>query len=317
MERMLPRQSRSSKISSVDNISAVLKHKRSRAVFPLVCADHAAWLAQIDFEMVATDPHTLARVIKQAYLRYNYDMVLLFSDAYVEAQAMGCPVRLSPFPTLNGSRTAKRTDRTEVMIEAARILKTTVSVPVFVSIKGPFSLASFLTGIQEFLKMVLKDPSAAQEILQEALDFQLSYIVKLLRLGVHLFIGDPVASASVISPELFSLFAFKPLKTLIETIKHNGSIAGIHICGDTASIAKQLDSIGADILSIEDITVHTDTIKMGGISTNTIRYGSFKDISNEIDATRKEPYLILSTSCDVPIETPPENILHLIKNSND
>lgn len=286
-------------------------------MFPLVCTDHAAWLSHIDFEEAALDPQKLARVTEQAYRKYNYDMVLLFSDAYVEAQAMGCPVRLSPFPTLVGPRAKNTIDRTNVIVEAARILRSTLSVPVFVSIKGPFSLASFLAGIKEFLIMILKNPSAVQVLLQEALDFQLSYLDRLLAQGVHVFIGDPVASASVISPESFSRYAYKPLQTLIKKIKNKGSLAGIHICGDTVSIIEQLDSLGADILSIEDITVHANTIKMGGVSTSTIRYGSLDDISAEIKATAKEPYLLLSTSCDVPIETPPENIIHMVNEQHD
>lgn len=317
MEKMPDLQSRPSKNSSMDSISAVIHHEKPRAVFPIVCADHAAWIEQIDFEKAVTDARLLALIIEKACQRYKYDMALLFSDAYVEAQALGCPVRLSPFPALTGSRTMEHIDRTDVIIEAASILNKTLAIPVFVSIKGPFSLASFLAGIEDFLIMTIKDPSAAQDLLDEALDFQISYVDKLLKLGVHVFIGDPVASASVISPDSFSRFAFGPLAKLVKKIKAMNAMAGVHICGDTRAIIDQLDALAADILSIEDITVFSRTLKMGGVSTSTIRHGSFKDISDEIDATCEEPYLILSTSCDVPIETPPENILHLVNHLHD
>jgi MtaA/CmuA family methyltransferase len=314
MRRM---QLRSLKICSVDRISEVVARDKRRAVFPIVCADHCAWLTHSDFEDTVTDPGKLARVIEHAYVNYDYDMVLLFTDAYVEAEAMGCPVRLSPFPTLIGPRYSKTVDRTNIIVEAARILKSKLPVPVFVSIKGPFSLASFLAGIKELLILVLKDPPAAQDLIQESLEFQLSYLDRLLVLGVHVFIGDPLASASVISPDIFLRYAYNPLKTLVAKIKNRNSLVGIHVCGDTVPIIEQLDSIGADILSVENMDVLTRTVKMGGISTTTIRYGPREKIAQEINATGKEPYLILSTSCDVPVDTPPDNIRYMVAMRHD
>lgn len=299
----------------MDKITSVLERKLGRAVFPLVCADHCAWLAEVDFEEVATDPEKLASVTEFAYRQYEYDMVLLFSDAYVEAQALGCPVRLSPFPTLTGPRANKQHDRTGVIVQAAEILRSKIDVPLFVSIKGPFSLAAFLVGIKDFLKMTLKEPENAQHLISEALAFQQSYVNRLLELGVHIFFGDPVASASVISPDTFSMFAFGPLQNLITLVKNANLLAGVHICGDTHPIIKHLDSLGADILSIEDISPTTKTLKMGGVSTSTIRYGKLPDIIREVDVALREPYLLLSTSCDVPVETPSVNIKKMISHA--
>ncbi|MBN2621368.1 hypothetical protein JXB22_09805 [candidate division WOR-3 bacterium] len=310
-------QLRPLKTCSVDRISEVVTRKRKRAVFPIVCADHCAWLAHSDFENTVTDPRKLAWAIEHAYLKYDYDMVLLFTDPYVEAEAMGCPVRFSPFPTITGPRTVTSVDRTHVITETARILKVKMPVPIFVSIKGPFSLASFLVGMKEFLIMVLKNPRKAEELVLEALDFQLAYVKRLLECQVHIFIGDPVASASVISPDVFLRYANNPLKTLVAAIIDRDSLAGIHICGETIPIMEELDSIGADILSVENIDVPTRSVKMGGISTTTIRYGSKEEIAKEAKTTERESYLILSTSCDVPFDTPPDNIIYMVTMQHD
>jgi MtaA/CmuA family methyltransferase len=301
----------------VDRITAVIQHKAKRAVFPLVCTDHCAWLCHTDLEEVLTDAHKLAEVIECAYLNYRYDMVLVFSDAYVEAQALGCPVQLTPFPTLVGPCTTHTIDRTDIVLQAASRLMQQLPVPVFVSIKGVFSLASFLAGIKEFLIMILKYPENAQQYIDRALKFQVSYVDKLLACGAHIFIGDPVASSSVISPEMFVKHAYEPLRMLVARIKEHGALAGIHICGNTKPIINDLDSVSADILSIEDVAVRTKTLKMGSVSTHTIRHGLPSDISREIQATANEPFLIHSTACDVPADTPPENILHMIHHSHD
>lgn len=315
---------------SKDNIADVIKHKRRFAVFPIVCADHCAYLLKMNFVEVAGDGEKLAQVLEYGYRLYQYDMVLVFCDAYIEAQAMGCPVEFNPYPRLLdsapphpslplgwGGKKEGGIDRTGEIIKAARILKDKVDVPVYVSIKGPFTLAAFIYGIEDFLKLVLADEKKAKNVLDQALDFQMGYLKRLLSLEAQVFIGDPLASASVISPVLFEKFACKPLEVLIGEVKRKGLNIGIHICGETKPIMPALDKLGADILSIEDITPKTKTLKMGGVSTTTILNENKDMIGAEVKQALKEEYLILATACDVPIETKPENIKAMLKFSNE
>jgi uroporphyrinogen-III decarboxylase len=74
-----------------------------------------------------------------------------------------------------------------------------------------------------------------------------------------------------------------------------------------------LDTLNVDILSIEDITPQTKTIKMGGVSTQTILYGNKAKIKAEVKRALEQAPFILSTSCDVPPETNPSNIKEMIK----
>lgn len=292
----------------MDRISQIVSRKTPAAVFPLVCADHCAFLLNLNFSAVATNGRMLAEVLTYGYELYQYDMVLVFSDPYVEAQAMGCPVQLDPYPTLLGPRSKERMDRTGVVLTAAEILKQRLDAPVFVSIKGPFSLAAFLAGIENFLKILLKKKHEALQLLDEALQFQVDYSDRLLALGVNVFIGDPLSSSSVISPALFEEYSLPGLKTLVQKIKSQSLIAGLHICGDTEPIIHSLDRIGADILSIEDITLGTDTLRMGGVSTQTILNGDTFAIAAEARNALSITPLILSTSCDVPARADPESI---------
>ena len=279
----------------------------------MVCADHGAYLLNMKFKEVAEDGNKLARAIQHCHELYRYDMVLVFSDPYVEAQAMGCPVELDPYPTLLGPAAEPSTDRTQEIIHAVEILKKELDVPVFVSIKGPFTLAAFLAGIEYFLKKTLKDENDTSQFLQEALRFQLRYLDRLLPLGINIMIGDPLASSSVISPSMFYRHAFTGIKTLVEKIKNHGAIVAVHICGEVEPISKYLDELKADILSIEDIELRTETLKMGGVGTNTILNGDARRIRAEIDTAFKNKNVILSTTCDVPPHTPPENIKTMLR----
>ncbi len=309
---------------TMNRIEEVIRKKRKFAVFPIVCADHCAHILKKNFKDVATNGKILAGVLASGYNLYKYDMVLIFADPYVEAEAMGCGVNYDPYPKITSSSKLIRkdfrkglrlnsVDRTKEIIKSAQILQDKVDVPVFVSIKGPFTLACFLYGTEDFLKSVVNNEATANSIIKIALDFQMNYLERLLQIPVHIFIGDPLASTSVISPVLFKKFAYEPLKLLIKEIKSAGMIAGVHICGDTKSIIKYLDKLNADILSIEDITLKTKTLKMGGVSTITLLNGSRDRIKNEIESALKEKFIILSTSCDVPINTPPENIKAMIE----
>lgn len=299
----------------MDRITAVIKKKERRAVFPIVVADHCAFLLRTTLAAVAQDGEKLAEAISYGYHLYGYDMVLLFSDPYLEAEALGCPVRLEPIPQLLGPRGKKGgSDRRKVILKAARLLKKMVDVPVFVSIKGPFSLTAFLIGMEEFLKMLIENGKKAKETLEEALQFQIDYLRQLLALEVNIFIGEPCASTSLISPDLFAQFAQEALTLLVKEVKEAGLLVGLHICGETKPIIPLLDKIGCDILSIEDITHKTETVNMGGVATETVFFGDEEKMKREIESAQNlNKPLILATSCDVPAETEPENIKMMIK----
>lgn len=279
----------------------------------MVCADHGAHLLRLEFKEVAQNGKKLARVLQRCYELYGYDMVLVFSDPYVEAQSMGCPVKLNPYPTLLGPASNNSIDRTQEIIRAAEILKDKLDVPIFVSVKGPFTLAAFLGGIERFLKMILKNENEASQLLRDAQQNQLEYLERILSVGVNIMIGDPLASSSVISPAVFAKHALVGIKSIIEKSKAHGVLAGIHICGDVSPILKHLDTSGADILSVENIDVQTDTVRMGGVGTDTILNGDIRRIRSEVENALRQKPIILSTSCDVPAQTNPENIKTMLR----
>lgn len=311
----------------MNKIEEVIHHQRKYAVFPIVCADHCAFLLKRDFKEVAKNGEKLAEVLEYGYRLYGYDMILIFSDPYVEAEAMGCKIEYAPYPRLVfGAKNLNKftpadfeldQNRTKEIIKAAKILKRSVDVPIFVSIKGPFTLASFIYGIEKFLRLLLNDETKAALLIDIALNFQLVYLTRLLKTGAHIFIGDPMASTSIISPQVFKKFAQEPLRILIEKIKEAGLFAGIHICGDTKPIIDLLEDLNADILSIEDVSLETKTTKMGGVSTLTLLHGTPDEIKREIKKAVSTDRLILSSSCDVPVNTLVENIKLMVAAIND
>jgi len=302
-------------------------------VFPMVMANHAARLEGFSISEAVTQPDTLARVLYSAYRFYGYDLVMVFTDTMVEAEAMGAQVLIpeddDPFllepPRVSKLEPAdpKKDGRMPVVLEATRRLKALLEdeAPILTSLKGPFSLASFLHGIDKFLEDLLTDPGRAHEFLRIATENQIAYAHAIVKAGGIPLIGDPVASGSLVSPEMFREFARPYLEQLVRSIHESGGKAGLHICGETKNLLRDMAATGADLLSIDDMDlalarqeVGDRVVLMGNVSTKLLLEGTPEQVSAAAKTCldRGGRSLILSSSCDVPTDTPKENVHALV-----
>jgi len=298
----------------------------------MVVANHAARLEGFSISEAVTQPDTLARVLYSAYRFYGYDLVMVFSDTMVEAEAMGAQVLIpeddDPFllepPRVSKLEPAnpKKDGRMPVVLEAARRLKDLLEdeAPILTSLKGPFSLASFLHGMDKLLEDLLTDPGRAHEFLRLATRNQLAYAEAIIKAGGIPFIGDPVASGSLISPEMFREFARPYLEQVIRAVHESGAKVGLHICGETKSLLADMVATRADFLSVDEMDMALarqgvgDTVLMGNVSTRLMLEGT----ADQVAAAAREclgrggQNLVLSTSCDVPTEAPKENVQAIV-----
>lgn len=310
----------------------------SPVVIPMVAANHAARLAGVKLCRVITEAAALAEVLHVAYLRYRCDGIVVFADTLVEAEAMGCRIEIpddnDPFlvepPGAASLEPAdpERDGRMPVILETIRRLKdlTAGEVPILGSLKGPFSLASFLAGPDVFLASLLECPSLAKDLLAVATNNQRRYLAAIVRAGGLPFIGDPVASGSIISPVAFREFAFPGLCRLVGDAHLLGVQAGIHICGDTTQVLRQLRETKADFVSIDDIDLAgarlesgADAVIMGNVSTRLLLEGSAEEVREAAEHCLETglPNLILSSACDVPTEAPAGNVHALVQAARD
>jgi uroporphyrinogen decarboxylase len=295
----------------------------------MVVANHAAHLDGYSVSEAVTDPEILARVLYSAYRFYGYDLIMVFTDTVVEAEAMGAEVlipedddpfvltpprvsRLEPAdPALDG--------RMPVVIEATRRLKKLLEdeVPILTSLKGPFSLAAFLRGVEGFLGDLLDHPARARDFLRVATDNQVRYAEAIIKAGGVPFIGDPVASGSMISSTMFREFAQPYLAELVRVAHEAGVKAGLHICGETARMLEGMVATGADFLSIDEMdlavarrAVGPDVVLMGNVSTRLLLEGSAEQVDEAARVCLETggERMILSSSCDVPTDAPKENV---------
>ncbi len=301
-------------------------------VFPIVVANHAARVAGERLIDALTDSRVLADVLYHAYRLYNYDLIMVFADVLVEAEAMGCeiemaddepPILARPAGKAAQVANAESDCRMKVILDATGELIKMAGKEVYVltSVKGPFSLASFLAGPEEFLESLISAPERAEWFLQRATENQKNFVRAIVPRGGVPFIGDPMASGSIISPGLFKRFALPYLKELVAEIHRLGSWTGLHICGDTTGILRMMRATGAEILSVDEMDISfvrqeigADRVIMGNVSTGLLESGRPEEVQEAArDCLKKGlPRMILASACDVPAGAPVANVQALV-----
>ncbi len=301
-------------------------------VFPIVVANHAARVAGERLSRTLTESRVLSAVLYQAYRLYNYDLIMVFADVLVEAEAMGCKIEMAddepPVLVQAAGQRAQvvnpfRACRMPVILETTEQLVNMAGREVFVltSVKGPFSLASFLCGPEEFLESLISAPEKAEWYLQRATENQKNFVRAIVKKGGVPFIGDPMASGSVVSPALFERFALPYLKELVAAIHQLGFWTGLHICGDTTGILRLMCATGAEILSVDEMDigfvrqeVGANRVIMGNVSTGLLESGGPEQIYQAAQDCLKKglPKMILASACDVPAATPVANVQALV-----
>jgi uroporphyrinogen decarboxylase len=136
-------------------------------------------------------------------------------------------------------------------------------------------------------------------------------------------IYEPVAT--LISTEMVEEFSFHYLEDLILHLKSLGSLVLLHICNDTTRLLNRMVEIGADILSL-DVQVDLREAKeivgdrvslSGNVGTNHLALGTPEEVYQEsCECIRKAAgggRFTLSSACEVPPDTPEENIDAMVR----
>ncbi|BBB90536.1 MAG TPA: uroporphyrinogen decarboxylase family protein [Methylomusa anaerophila] len=287
----------------------------------------------------------IAKAQVESYKLFQYDVVRIFTDLYVQAEAMGAKVMYPLDETAHLESPAIK-DIADIgrlqppnpykdgqlpeFLSAMKIALDEVGreVGVIGSVTCPFTTASFLIGTEQLTKLMLRDPQAAHKLCEIALDANLQWAQAILDTGCGVTLSDPVASSTLISPKQFREFAFPYLKRLISYINSRGKSATLHICGKTNKIWEDMVETGAACLSLDNVIdmaaakerVGAKVRLTGNVDPSAIMLqGSVADVKQAvIDCVAKtfdspKGYIVAS-GCSLPTEVPFENI-HAMMNT--
>jgi uroporphyrinogen decarboxylase len=264
--------------------------------------------------------------------RFAPDALFIFMDLSVEADALGAPVRypLHETPTVERPVLRRPSDlegltaehfldhcRIQVFLRTLRGLKRSLDLPVGGYVVGPFTLAGLLMGAAEAAEATLVHPDFLHRVLRFTTSVIDSYLQAQVEEGADLIaILEP--SAAFLSPGAFGEFSAAYVAGLVQRCKVP---CVLHVCGDASALIPQMAATGVEGLSLDAPVnlpeaarqVDSRVVLIGNIApASVMARGSVSDVERAVqtllEAMSGVPNFILSTGCDLPPETPLENI---------
>jgi uroporphyrinogen decarboxylase len=304
-------------------------------VYPLVTA-HAARVAGIPIRDYYTDGSAMARCQLAAQESYGTDFITFFSEVGLIAEALGSQYSYpdDDLPLLDRPKWNQLVEPDAAVVDPKsdgrlRVYLDAISyayeargdtVPILCYVPAPFTTAQQLVDQEAFLMGLLTAPEQVQRLLDYATRSCLSLCRAVIGAGGLPVLVDPLASGSVISAEQYREFALPPEKRVIDYLHRFDLDIVLHICGDTGSTAAMMPDTGADLLSLDRIEVSEAIARagerariVGNLSTSDILLGTSHEVGDAVAAMveqgRRCPRgFVAATGCEVPVETPPENV---------
>lgn len=212
-----------------------------------------------------------------------------------------------------------------ILIEALKLTRDALikEVDVGAAMSGPFSVAASLVGTENLLRWMIKHPEKVHTLMEIVVESNNRYIEEVAKLGLSISFADPVSSNSLISPRQFREFSLPYLKKNVDKIREKtGSAPSIHICGKSKDIWEDVVGTGISNFSIDNIEDLEDAKEIMGdrviITGNVppvdaIYKGTKEDIFKSVKECIRKGHdskkgYILSTGCQIPMNTPIEKI---------
>jgi uroporphyrinogen decarboxylase len=312
--------------------------------------DIGAAVLDVPVGVFCQDADVMARANLALWERVGQDVIFLGSDNYYIAEGFGC---VSELPDDETPHLAKpplehisdvydlrvpdpHTDgRMPVFLAATRQVRAAVGDEVALRTPGtgPFALASYFVGTQEFLIEVGmanaglegSDPEAIHHALDLAADALIAFGKACVDAGSDLLhCGDSLASCDVISPADYERWAFPYERKVIQAWKEYGAKTLLHICGDASKVLHLYAETGADVIEVDhkvDLAYALDVVGdrscvIGNVDPVTVLLqGTPEHVRRSADACLEigagGGYL-LGSGCVVPRLTPLENVRAMV-----
>ncbi|MFD3158083.1 uroporphyrinogen decarboxylase family protein [Haloimpatiens sp. FM7330] len=289
----------------------------------------------IDAEQYLKSADNIVNGILKAYEVYKPDGLPVAFDLQIEAEALGCELRwadnnppavvkhILEEKTIDDIKYPTENDgRYPIVLEAARKLSEAIGdkVALYALICGPFTLASHLMGTNLFMDMIM-EPDKVHKVMKFTTKVAKDFSTMYSKTGVHIIAAvDPMTTQ--ISPEHFEEFVSPYLTELNTYVKELGLKVTTFCCGDaTKSFELMCKTKPNGIAFDENVDLKFARqlgtkykVSLGGNLplTTTMLFGSplenVQEAKKEIEIASNEPGFILSPGCDMPFDTPIENI---------
>lgn len=255
-------------------------------------------------------------------------------DLSVEAEAFGANIVFddNEVPTVTGRMLESVADvealqipsldtkRVPEYLKANRLAAAELDVPLFGGCIGPFSLAGRLYDMTELMMAMYIEPDTANLLLDKCTQFILEYCKQIKASGsAGVVMAEP--AAGLLSNDDCQAYSSRFVKTIVDAVQDDNFVVMLHNCGNTGQCTKAMIETGAAALHFGNAIdmaqvleeVPADIAVSGNINpVEIMKFGTpqqVEDVAKQlIKLADKHSNFILSTGCDVPPETPFENI---------
>lgn len=192
-------------------------------------------------------------------------------------------------------------------------------------VEGPCGASADLRGINTLMLDFYDDPAFILRLFEFVLHLGINFGRAQIQAGADLIgIGDP--AASLVGPRIYEEFIWPFQKKLVDGLHAAGARVRLHICGDTSRILEGMAALECEIVDIDSrVPMSTARAKMGpsqvllgGIDPVRILQNSApSDVRAAVADChqRAGPRFIIGAGCEVPPDTPRDNLLALVQYS--
>ncbi|MBI9050414.1 MAG: thioredoxin family protein [Anaerolineaceae bacterium] len=296
---------------------------------------HVGKLKGYAADEVLQDGQKLLESLLEANRLYAPDGQPVIFDLQVEAEILGCDLLwakdspptvinhpLQNTPEIPNKLPTPEDGRLPMILDVMRKMKDQVGqhTALYGLITGPFTLASHLRGTDIFMDMI-DDPDYVQKLLAYCTRFAEEMATLYTSAGMDVIaVVDPMVSQ--ISPRHFQRMMKEPFLDLFTYIRSLGVHSAFFVCGDASKNLQGMCETAPDAIAIDEninmqyaqsILQPFDIVLQGNIPLTTcMLLGTQEDnMQYVLDLLDNLDHhnLILSPGCDMPYDTPPENVI--------
>lgn len=316
-------------------IDALLNKEVERTPWVPFVGCHGAKLIGVSAEEYLKSAEHIINGVTAAYETYRPDGLPALFDLQVEAEALGCrlkyadknPPSVISHPLSEGANLCdlkiptENDGRFKTVLTATREVCRRLGdkIAIYGLITGPYTLALHLLGTEIFYKM-MDEPEYVHEVMKFCKDVCINTANMYMDAGVDIIaVVDPMTSQ--ISPVYFAEFVSPYASSIFEHVKQRGKLSSFFVCGNAKNNIEEMCKCNPNNISIDEnipLQYVKEICQKYGISfggniklTVTMLFGThtdnIEDARNCIAIGGRKGF-ILSPGCDIPYDTPVDNI---------
>ena len=314
--------------------AAVRGEKTDRAPWIPFVGCHAAKLIGVSADEYLKSADLMCQGVSAAIERYQPDGIPVVFDLQIEAEALGCdlnwaqdtPPAVTSHPLAIGvsldelSVPSVDAARIPAVMEATRRLREEhPEVALYGLVTGPFTLALHLLGTDLFMRM-FDDADYVHRLLEftrEVAEAMCGYFVDA---GCDVIaVVDPMTSQ--IGPDQFTEFVTPHVAPVFDSIHSRGALSSFFVCGHAQQNVEVMCQSGPHNICVDEnipLDFVRDICRERGVSFGgNLQLTTVLLLGTPIDAERNAADCLavgentgftLAPGCDIPFDTPPENL---------